>query len=856
MPAQIFGTEAAVLMLNRAFVDASPSNGVFGSQVASAGTSEATKAAFATEFGRTNSLGMDDATLAQRLMSNLGLLPNEPLQLAVRDYLAAVGMDGRGIVALQLGQILSGLEGATGALAVYAKPAAAWNQEILNAYIYSVNPANTETSPTGADDISGERYTLSANEDGLSGTPFNDVFSAPLATLSSGTKAATFQLVDRLDGGAGADTLDASFALASNSAGSLRNIETVVARFVATSSTLDLQAASGITDLVVAAVEGSTAPQLKNIGDLSGLTLRSVGTGATITGAAGTAERFVLRAESVGQASQPVVVNLAVDQSSAIRTLDVALASAHVKVDSTLADAINQIQVVAVGSNSLAMTDSSGSVRKVLVNGSGSLDLSSVTFTNIEAFDASAQGGGTKANLQASGSTPMVVKGGAGADRISVTAALPGSSIQLGDGNDTLIGGDFAVQFGQGMDGGPGTDVVNVRNAGLLSAAAAGNIKGFEVLDIAGGVGTFDLGLGSLASMAVQIDQSSNPQTLAGAATLMRAGKDFSLHYIGKSAAGDYLGTSNALTIQYADASGTTPSGNPDTFTLKATLRDGNANGVADGHIATDALQVGGVERVVVDARVDQRDSSTTTLTASAYQFRVSLQAAAAESITVLGDASIQFQGATTLGVVSRVDASAASGGVTLDLRTHTQGVVFLGSSAADTYSGGLGGDTIHPALGADSIRLSAVNATKGAVRDTVQYKAAAESRLVDTNADGKLLLVDDLGYDRVFNFDLAGDADVAQSADRLDLSGFAFSSALQGLLDVRVKVGAATSMVQILDLFKSGTDQKAAAFTVIGADTYVMVDANVDGHWQAADDLLVKLQGVSGGIAVASLGF
>lgn len=126
--------------LNRAFNDQSPSYTVYNNQVAMA-TSIGLNA-FALSFGATYA-SMTEDQLSTRLLGNLGLLPNTGLQTALRDYLESVGKGNVGIVAMQLGQILSGLEHATGDQAFFNAAAVAWNKELNDSYAYSSNPANT-----------------------------------------------------------------------------------------------------------------------------------------------------------------------------------------------------------------------------------------------------------------------------------------------------------------------------------------------------------------------------------------------------------------------------------------------------------------------------------------------------------------------------------------------------------------------------------------------------------------------------------------------------------------------------------------------------------------------------------------
>jgi hypothetical protein len=110
MPAQIFGAQAAVTYLNRAFANSSPIKSVYDNQVSNANTllatgSDATQVTsylqFAKNFG-TPYAGQTAAQLSTLLMTNLNLLPNAALETALADYITAAGTGNVGIVALQL----------------------------------------------------------------------------------------------------------------------------------------------------------------------------------------------------------------------------------------------------------------------------------------------------------------------------------------------------------------------------------------------------------------------------------------------------------------------------------------------------------------------------------------------------------------------------------------------------------------------------------------------------------------------------------------------------------------------------------------------------------------------------------
>jgi hypothetical protein len=144
MPATVFGAPAAVCMLNRAFNDISPSFAIYANQLNIAGTTPESIHSFAIRFGEGYAL-MSDSALADKVLNNLGLLPNTELLVNLVAYFAA-NPSARGLVVLQLGQILAEQEFATGAMAPYVTAAVAWNNEVTSAHAFSIDPANTTLS--------------------------------------------------------------------------------------------------------------------------------------------------------------------------------------------------------------------------------------------------------------------------------------------------------------------------------------------------------------------------------------------------------------------------------------------------------------------------------------------------------------------------------------------------------------------------------------------------------------------------------------------------------------------------------------------------------------------------------------
>ncbi|MBX9935611.1 MAG: hypothetical protein K2Y10_03345, partial [Burkholderiaceae bacterium] len=205
MPQTIFGAQAVVSSLNRAFNDASPANAIFQNQVAAAGTTQASQFAFANQFGASFN-GSSDTALATQVLTNMGVLPStnatvQELVPALAEYFGSVGLENRGTVVLQLAQILSSLETATGNLAVYNTAAAAWNQEVAASFIQSTGGTTGESTTE-----------LGLGRDHLSGTAGADIFTAPIINNSN-----TLQSGDKIDAsGAGVDRLQADIGTSQN----------------------------------------------------------------------------------------------------------------------------------------------------------------------------------------------------------------------------------------------------------------------------------------------------------------------------------------------------------------------------------------------------------------------------------------------------------------------------------------------------------------------------------------------------------------------------------------------------------------------------------------------------------------
>lgn len=709
-------------------------------------------------------------------------------------------------------------------------------QAIL-AGVTAAGPANEADAMAYLEDLGfgenpGSTFTLTIGEDKLTGTTNNDIFDAPVIQSNAGTTIDTLESFDIIDGNTGTDTLNATINSGSP-APVLKNIENVNLRFTAAQS-VDLSSSSGVETVTLA--NGTAVGTVTSVGSAANLAVKNQVQNANFSGS--TAATLGLALDTVGNFTTPTqtVVNLGSAVASKATTLNVTANNTNAEVtDSNAGEIIKTLSIAASGENILKMTEAAKAT-SVTVSGEGSVDLTDAAFTGaLTKFDAATNTGGVQANIQSTAAATVTT--GDGADTIDMdTVVTKDSSVALGKGDDKLYVGAQLANLNKGADGGEGTDIINITDGATLDATNSKFITNFETLDVSGGTGDYDVSLNNFAT--VQIDEAING-ALAGAVDFKNAPDSFTLNIASEAGTGADFAVGNTITVTGKDYTGATATADAETFTLVATIHDGDEDNVANGNIDANAITVADVEHLVIDANVGTLDGGTDALAASEHTLTAAITAAAAETLTIKGDASVDLSGVTTVGVVSKVDATASKGNVTIDFSTHTKSVAYNGAEGVDTYTSGTIGDVIYTAMGGDVVDLTA-----GAiVRDTFVLKAATDSQITDTNADGKITIAaDTTGFDDVTGFTVGGGA----TDDRLDVTNFGFSGAQRGVVDVSAKVTGATDLTSIADLFDSPAGDRGVAYTVDAGNVYAFVDANKDGNFTAADDLLVKLTGVA----------
>ncbi|MDZ7865347.1 bluetail domain-containing putative surface protein [Acidovorax sp.] len=452
--------------MHRAFNNQSPSNASFLSQEADAGTTPESNAAFAFQFGaRFASLKEDE--LSTKILGNMGVLPNAGLQTAVKDYLVAVGKANVGIVALQLGQILSDLENATGDQAIYSAAAVAWNNELVASYNYSTNPANIEPSPVGPIGMPGLTVLLTSGDDTVSAAQTSDHNDTILASTAGMLSSA-----DVVDGGRGTDTLRATLAAAMVVSPTLTSVDNAFIKAGA-GAEFSASGAIGLIDLRVDAAAGPATFSDVNLATTIGIQNSGAGGALSVkfANASGAADSASLVFADATGNDEIIVAD--------IETLNVLSTAGLLAGTST-----NQARITAA------------QAERITFSGGQALT-TTVAAAKLSVIDAS----GLRAGLD------LTLDGTAG---ISIALnALVAHAVALGDGADTVLITGMAGMAAQNMD---------LSTEATLAASAirlSGFMSGTDVLKLVSANPTTKatLGSGELASI-------SAASSLLAAATL------------------------------------------------------------------------------------------------------------------------------------------------------------------------------------------------------------------------------------------------------------------------------------------------------------------------------------------------
>ena len=400
--------------------------------------------------------------------------------------------------------------------------------------------------------------------------------------------------------------------------------------------------------------------------------------------------------------------------------------------------------------------------------------------------------------------------GGSGNDTFALGTSLRGKleSVTTGDGNDTvMMSGDYrddglTVDLGAGddtfhggegnamsrIDGGDGRDTLRLSKDGATYGTGANKASiysNFEILDVGGGMGTYDVAMLGVDTIV------ANKSTDDTGVTLDNVGAGTSLSVSAERAG---VGTTAVVAYNFADD-----------VNVAGSIIDGGTTNVLDVSLmarggAGGTGRVPGPGAAVLDITLDNDllamtiDSNASVhgaaagrgVTSGHYHNTVTVggTSSALEEVKITGNAmtdlsgtgltSLQYVNATESGAGVTVNASANTGDAATRVRLAgsdhddvliagdfgnaaeaplvTARNVLMGNGGDDMLTGGAGRDLLNGGAGADTL-------TGGALEDRFIYNAASDSQVTfSRNADDPSVY-DAKGYDVIMDFGGDGDA-------------------------------------------------------------------------------------------------
>ncbi len=710
---QLIGSPEVVIHMYQALYGMAPSNPLYTSYVTQAGSTTATRSAFAADLADSFK-NTSDAALATLVLKNLGVtaitLPGyAALESALGTLLAAWGVAARGQIILNVAELLSNLQGDV----TYGALATTYNAQTLANFTYASNTANTTSAVATPIDpnapVAGSTFTLTTGLDNILGGAGADTINGV---------ATTYQVGDLIDGGSGTDTLYVS--IADNFAPTrVTNVEKFILN-PAGAGTANFSAVSGVTSIELSSPVGAQA--ITNIAGTVAVAVTNSTSTTTVTTKgttlSGVADNFALTVNGVTGA-----VTVASDTVD-----DYESASVNSVVSASVLPSLS------VGDSGAAST-----ITSLSITGDAKLTITAALGASIKTVDASKATGAV--SLTVSNATATTVTGGSGSDNL--TGGAGHDAISGGAGNDTLslggAGGNDLLDGGAGNDsinatgadandtisGGADTDTL-VLTAGLTYTAAVGstpvvnnaaNVTGFETLSLSGTQDMTGLSVGNAFSKLTV--------PAAGTATITNAPATLTSFT---------FGTTGAASVTLATAA--------DGAADAASVTLGSAT--AQTASVVSALTLGGFDTLSI-ATSGADGNGITSLTGTKLS-----------SVTITGSNTLTALGlAATTVAVKAIDASGYTG--TTLTATGSSGATAVGftftpGTGSTTYNitGGAGSDTITGGAGNDTLAGGAGNDTIDGKEGTLNDISGGDGNDIITSGGGNDTISDGAGNDAV----------------------------------------------------------------------------------------------------------
>jgi len=685
-----------------------------------------------------------------------------------------------------------------------------------------------ETSATG------KTFTLTTGTDNVTGTSGNDTINASTGLSADGLNAiATTNALDKIDGGAGIDTLNIENTDGKNTlTGTVTNVENLT--FVGAGNVnknfgVDVTSFSGTVTL---SQTKDTDVSLSNVTGQT-LALNKVAPNTVLTAALGATQTSVTlsNAAAVGAASFSVAgakldtVNLTTDKTAGALTV---------------ADTGNTTKTVNItASGTAAVTVDSTALENVKISGAGAVTLTAGTAPS-KTLDASGSTGGV---TYAEDLVAQQFTGSSAKDTVQFGATTKAQT--LGAGDDAVTMSVAALGTGGSIDGGEGTDTISLSAANIATATSNATLgAAFQA-----SISNFDkLGVGTTGA-ATTVDA----QYIDGITYLVSAGTAGANTLTVNNMAGNSTFEMTALAAANVALNLKDNTGTADVMNLKFSA--------TDGFTSSAAITAAGVETLNITTADTDTTAPTTVFTAP-------ITAAAVKSVVVAGNVGIDLTGlnATTLTSfdASGVTATGVAGAVTLVTGNLAADATIKGGAGNDvlnasaaltktvnidggagddtitgstskvnTLTGGDGNDTIVGGSAADTISGGAGNdtITSGAGLDIVDVGAGDDKFVVTANANGNTYAsITGMGKGDKIDF-IDGTAAGTFTTAKIVLAG---TAAFADYLSAAAASTAATT-----------GDNGLITWFQYGGDTYLVEDKSTAATFTEGTDQVVKLVGL-----------
>lgn len=296
----------------------------------------------------------------------------------------------------------------------------------------------------------------------------------------------------------------------------------------------------------------------------------------------------------------------------------------------------------------------------VTVAGAGAVQLTVAASGKLKAVNAADNTGGVTVDLSQADNAAFT--GGAGADMLTVESSKVAHTLGAGDDTVKVNDANFkGLAKGFSVDGGEGTDTLQMSASLAAEFKTADVATNFEILKLVNGSGSVDLdNFGDINHVVV--DGLSG-----GALTLNNMDNGGRLEYV-KSPTQD-------VTVSVKGA------GTGETDVLNVTI-------AADGKVEAKTLTVNDVETINITA-----DDTKLEANGTADPHTMTLAADGATTVNISGNAGLNLLSLTG-SKITKIDASGNTGGLTVDISHLAPANAFVtltGSSADDSITMGIG---------------------------------------------------------------------------------------------------------------------------------------------------------------------